>query len=288
MQLSKAFVTYKGALPEDFCNKVITLGLSKMTYVKERGGTTVAATADNKEKLNDKDTRLASKGLTVSTLKKQGIDPDNTYVRDSDVSWINERWVYDKIQPFLLDANKRAGWNWDVDYSETMQFTVYNGSKTKQQFYGWHSDGHSDSLNAYKGAVQYDSKNNKYKPIKCDDKGNYLKDENGYYVPDMEKDDIRQSLNGALKDHYIQDSNYWGKVRKISMTINLTDGNNYKGGNLKFDYGPHAKRRYKLCSDARKKGSVIVFPSFTQHCVTPVTHGTRYSLVVWSLGNPFK
>lgn len=286
MQLTKSFVTYKGALPDDFCNKVITLGLSKMTYVKKGGGVTTASTADNKEKSNDK--RVSSKGLTYSTLKKRGIGYDDIYVRDSEVSWINERWVYDKIQPFLMDANKRAGWNWDIDYSETMQFTVYNGSKTKQQFYGWHADGQSDSLSAYKGAVQYDSKNNKYKPIKCDDQGNYLKDDKGFYVPDMKKEDIRQSSNGALKDRYVQDPNYWGKVRKISMTINLTDGKNYKGGNLKFDYGPHAKNRYKTCTDARTKGSVIVFPSFVQHCVTPITQGTRYSLVVWTLGKPFK
>ena len=43
-----------------------------------------------------------------------------------------------------------------------------------------------------------------------------------------------------------------GSVRKISMTLNLTDPKQYEGGNLKFDLGPHAKGdRYKICDDSR-------------------------------------
>ena len=36
------------------------------------------------------------------------------------------------------------------------------------------------------------------------------------------------------------------------------------------------------------KGSIVVFPSFVWHRVQPVTKGTRYSLVIWNLGYPFK
>ena len=36
------------------------------------------------------------------------------------------------------------------------------------------------------------------------------------------------------------------------------------------------------------KGSIVVFPSHVWHRVKPVTSGTRYSLVVWSIGDPFK
>ena len=31
-----------------------------------------------------------------------------------------------------------------------------------------------------------------------------------------------------------------GKVRKLSMTLNLNAPGEYEGGNLKFDFGPHA------------------------------------------------
>ena len=37
-----------------------------------------------------------------------------------------------------------------------------------------------------------------------------------------------------------------------------------------------------------EEGSVIVFPSFIEHRVTPVTKGIRYSLVAWFVGQPFK
>ena len=37
-----------------------------------------------------------------------------------------------------------------------------------------------------------------------------------------------------------------------------------------------------------KKGTIIVFPSYLVHRVKPVVKGTRYSLVVWFCGEPFK
>ena len=73
------------------------------------------------------------------------------------------------------------------------------------------------------------------------------------------------------------------------MTLNLSDETDYEGGNLKFDLGPHAaNKRYHECTEIRPKGSVIVFPSHVYHQVTPVTKGTRYSLVMWSWGRPYK
>ena len=82
--------------------------------------------------------------------------------------------------------------------------------------------------------------------------------------------------------------NYINRIRKLSVTVNLNSGEEYDGGNLKFDYGPHAHERFAELTQARVQGSVIVFPSYQYHCVTPVTRGTRYSLVLWSLGAPFK
>jgi len=79
-----------------------------------------------------------------------------------------------------------------------------------------------------------------------------------------------------------------GKIRKLSMTLNLTDKNNYEGGNLEFDLGRHGNPQYISSPDVRTQGTIIVFPSFISHQITPVTSGTRYSLVVWALGEPFK
>ena len=79
------------------------------------------------------------------------------------------------------------------------------------------------------------------------------------------------------------------KIRKLSLTINLNLPGEYEGGNLKFDFGPHSTgNRYHECTEIRPQGSIIIFPSYIYHQVTPVTKGTRYSLVLWTLGKPFK
>ena len=85
-----------------------------------------------------------------------------------------------------------------------------------------------------------------------------------------------------------------GKIRKLSMTCQLTDGSEYEGGELEFDfrnYDPHMREEAKHLRQAKEilpKGSIIVFPSFVWHRVKPVTKGVRYSLVMWNLGYPFK
>ena len=79
-----------------------------------------------------------------------------------------------------------------------------------------------------------------------------------------------------------------GKIRKLSMTLNLTDKSNYEGGNLEFDVGQHSGDTQYYSPDVRTQGTIIVFPSYIPHQITPVTSGTRYSLVLWALGEPFK
>jgi PKHD-type hydroxylase len=67
----------------------------------------------------------------------------------------------------------------------------------------------------------------------------------------------------AFATPYKMDMGEWsGKIRKLSVTINLSDPKDYKGGNLRFDFGPHAqKKRFHTCTEIRPRGSIIVFPS---------------------------
>ena len=76
-----------------------------------------------------------------------------------------------------------------------------------------------------------------------------------------------------------------GNVRKLSMTI-LLNGN-YQGGEFQFASNNKLENTVET-PDFKNAGSVIVFPSFIEHQVTPVTKGTRYSLVAWFVGPPFK
>jgi len=83
--------------------------------------------------------------------------------------------------------------------------------------------------------------------------------------------------------------NTHGKQRKLSMTISLTNPEEYEGGDLEFDFrNTDEGSQPKVCEEIREKGSIVVFPSFIWHRVTPVTKGTRHSLVCWNLGYPFK
>jgi len=67
-----------------------------------------------------------------------------------------------------------------------------------------------------------------------------------------------------------------GTTRKISMSLILND--DYEGGDLIL---------YQIGKMKSVKGSLIFFPSFLPHEVSPVTKGTRYSLVMWFLGKPW-
>ena len=67
--------------------------------------------------------------------------------------------------------------------------------------------------------------------------------------------------------------------RKLSVTIQLSDPKDYEGGEFEFEKGID-----ELPIEVKEKGTVLIFPSFYQHQVTPVTSGTRHSLVTWVEG----
>ncbi len=72
--------------------------------------------------------------------------------------------------------------------------------------------------------------------------------------------------------------------RKISIIIQLTDYEDYNGGELELDVSSWDGTK-EFC---KQKGSILVFPSFLRHRVTPVTKGTRKSLVAWVEGRCFR
>jgi PKHD-type hydroxylase len=66
--------------------------------------------------------------------------------------------------------------------------------------------------------------------------------------------------------------------RKISVVIQLSNPNDYEGGQFEF-FGS-----IDLFDTFLPQGSVLIFPSFMPHRVTPVTKGIRRSLVSWVEG----
>ena len=65
--------------------------------------------------------------------------------------------------------------------------------------------------------------------------------------------------------------------RKLSIVIQLSDENEYEGGNFEF-------KEMGTPEGIRAQGSVLVFPSYLVHRVSEITKGTRRSLVNWIEG----
>jgi PKHD-type hydroxylase len=252
MILNNYYYYFINALSQTVCEDIIAYGLQKIYKEKRLGIKTKALTTGGKEKNTDLQKPLND--LTYDEIKSKNLEVKDHYIRDSEITWLNDTWIYDILLPFINEANINAGWNFQLSAQESVQFTVYKPGG----FYGWHYDGESDAAGSYKRYFEGVT------PVKRN--------------------------NDSLPPQYVKQSNFIGNVRKISMTCNLNKPDDYKGGNLKFDFGPHSENinRFKECEEIRPQGSIIVFPSFVYHCVTPVTEGERYSLVLWNLGRPFK
>jgi PKHD-type hydroxylase len=88
-----------------------------------------------------------------------------------------------------------------------------------------------------------------------------------------------QSENGMYGWH----QDYGGGIsRKLSMVVQLTDPAQYEGGNLQVMTSGEPQNVRK------QRGLVAIFPSYVLHQVTPVTQGSRQSLVTWVSGPAFK
>jgi len=201
---------FKEVIPKRICNDLINYALSKQTNIA-----TIASVSEDEIK-KDKNKLL--------NLQK---------TRNSNIVWLRDQWIYNEILPFVRSANVSANWNFDWDYSEDCQFTIYK----ENQFYDWHPDASPTPYN-----------NNK--------------------IPQLNN-----------------------KIRKLSVTVSLSPAEEYEGGELEFYYptdNPELKPFTKKCEEIKEQGSVVVFPSYIVHRVKPVTKGTRYSLVVWNVGNPYR
>ncbi len=105
------------------------------------------------------------------------------------------------------------------------------------------------------------------------------------YLNDIQYTTYYADQNGKYDWHH---DTFWGNPttfdRKISIVIQLSDPEDYDGGDFEID------PQYPALpvQEVRTKGAVIAFPSFIRHRVTPVTRGVRRSLVCWVEGPKFR
>ena len=64
--------------------------------------------------------------------------------------------------------------------------------------------------------------------------------------------------------------------RDLSFTCFLSDEDSYEGGSLMIQTGCEDTKEFRL-----PPGQVVLYPSSTLHCVTPVVSGERYVCVGW-------
>lgn len=70
--------------------------------------------------------------------------------------------------------------------------------------------------------------------------------------------------------------------RKLTMVVQLSDADAYRGGALEVMPSAHTVEA------SRERGSATLFPSFLLHRVTPVEEGARHSLTIWAHGPGFR
>ncbi|MEM7172919.1 MAG: 2OG-Fe(II) oxygenase [Pseudomonadota bacterium] len=68
-------------------------------------------------------------------------------------------------------------------------------------------------------------------------------------------------------------------IRKLTFTIQLSDQQDYEGGELEILANPDP------FAFPKSQGAMILFPTYVVHRVKPVIRGTRFSLVGW-IGGP--
>ena len=112
-------------LDKKTCNKIINSAKGKWQK----------STVDTRKDVTDEERWTGAKP----------IDATDKNIRISDIAWTTDQWIYDRIWPYMLEANEGAGWKYDIKAAENMQITRYK----KGGFYKFHKDGIGDHLSAH-------------------------------------------------------------------------------------------------------------------------------------------
>ena len=102
------------------------------------------------------------------------------------------------------------------------------------------------------------------------------------FVEDFQYTTYYGDKKGHYDWHVDMGNNLNSSPRKLSLVMQLSDPDEYEGGELQL------MNSATPITVEKKKGFIVVFPSYMLHKVTPVTTGTRKSLVIWIAGPSFK
>jgi len=168
--------------------------------------------------------------------------------RNSKNSWIpTSHWIGGLVWHYVERAN-RENFLYDITCieGETLQYTQYS----KGEYYSWHND---------EGTPQF------YMP---------------QVIPTSDGLDPSKDKEILFRDYLNKKTEC---VRKLSVVMQLSDPDDYEGGNLQFLFS-----NGKTGFAPRKRGTVVVFDSRIQHRVLKVKSGVRRSIVGWVIGPRWK
>lgn len=123
--------------------------------------------------------------------------------------------------------------------------------------------------------------------VKLTELVNYINDKfYKYDLTEMETLQYTEYYSGTLDRYkaHSDDGHKFNLFRKLSFSVQLSDPNEYEGGNFLF----YRNSLHEPNEAPKQKGTLIVFPSYVIHEITPVTKGVRRSLVSWVIGPRFK
>ena len=92
---------------------------------------------------------------------------------------------------------------------------------------------------------------------------------------------VYHGAQGGHFDWHKDHGNAREEPRKISLSLQLSQSDDYEGCDLELQ-GDHVQ------AAPRSRGTLIAFPSYMLHRVTPIVSGIRKSLVVWAAGPEFR
>ena len=103
MNISNHYWFFQSVIPPRICDMIVQYGKAekKREIMAITGGF-------------GRDRNLEKQPLTKDEVK------DLQKKRDSNIVWMNDKWIYKEIQPYVHMANQNAGWNFDWDFSESV------------------------------------------------------------------------------------------------------------------------------------------------------------------------
>jgi len=190
----------------------------------------------------------------------------------------------------------RPIFNPDLEVNQTEHYWFEKGfsSKDVSKINNLTKKGSLQEASVLSGAGK-NTRDSSIKWLTPDDKHSWIYDTLIHYIQEANsiwKFDLHTVIDDIQYTEYRGGGNHYdwhvdigpGSIshRKVSVIVQLSDPSEYKGGELQINTGGQIKTIPQV------KGSVVIFPSYLLHRVTPVTTGLRKSLVLWAGGNHYK